>query len=283
MQRNPDDVLICPFFNLRLDELFSEDKTVQEEKIEKYRKGFQFSDNVMLRLPTPEELKFFADPLSIEFFGNYHTRINPYTFFLEIYAPNNIDGENIALDGLSAFRLYKAGKIFADFMWWGFGDNRSIMPYHAPPFSEWYQIKEADLENIRTIFLRLNKLPSSIEKRFRVAIDRFNRTYEERRADDEIIDYAIALEALFFSDNKAPINSAGHFIGMGCSMLLGKNREEREEVYDFLVKAFEIRNKIVHGAVVDLPIKVLNEEYRFEEFSNDMQEYVRRSIRKLIE
>lgn len=168
-------------------------------------------------------------------------------------------------------------------MWWGFGDNTGSLGYHAPPFSRWYQIDETDLEHIRTIFLRLIDLPLSIEKRYRVAIDRFNRTYEERRADDRLIDHAIALEALFFSENKGSNSSAGQFIGMGCSMLLGKKRVEREEIYDFLVKAFEIRNKIVHGANVDLPIKVLNKEYTFEELSDDLQEYVRRSIRELIE
>ena len=85
--------------------------------------------------------------MSFEFFGNIHTQITPYTFFLEVYAPNSIDAENIATDGLSAFRLYKAGKIFADFMWWGFGDNAHFMQYHAAPFLDSYEINETDLEN----------------------------------------------------------------------------------------------------------------------------------------
>ena len=56
---------------------------------------------------------------------------------------------------------------------------------------------------------------------------------------------------------------------------------EREEVNDFLVKVFEIRNKIVHGANVNLPIKLLNKEYTLEKVSDDLQEYVRRSIKNL--
>lgn len=84
MQRNPDDVMICPFFNLRIDEQISKDKEKQDF-LDKYRKGFQFSDNVKLRLPTLEELKFFADPLSFEFFGNYHTMMGPFTFFRGLF------------------------------------------------------------------------------------------------------------------------------------------------------------------------------------------------------
>jgi hypothetical protein len=49
---------------------------------------------------------------------------------------------------------------------------------------------------------------------------------------------------------RAP-GSTGTAIATACSMLLGKTDIERNEIYDFLMETYRLRNKIVHGSVVD--------------------------------
>jgi hypothetical protein len=66
--------------------------------------------------------------------------------------------------------------------------------------------------------------------------------------DEKIIDFMIAFEALFLRGNTS---NKGLVIGTACSLLLGKTDEEREEIYDFFVKAYALRNKIVHGSQID--------------------------------
>jgi hypothetical protein len=220
--------------------------------------------------------------MACELFGDYHKRINSLTFFLEACSRESSESEKAVSDAILAFRLYKSGYIFSDFMWWGFGDNALFQRLNKPSTPDKYRISESEFEKIKLLFNTISASNLQNDKHFRVVMDRFDRTYEERRADDKIIDYAIALEALFFYGNKTPISSAGQFVGVGCSMLLGKNREEREEINEFLVKAFEIRNKIVHGSDVDDTFKVGEKEYTLDTFAKELQDYMRQSIKKLI-
>jgi len=57
----------------------------------------------------------------------------------------------------------------------------------------------------------------------------------------------IAFEALFLKGERG-VPSKGKLIAVACSTLLGKNEEEREEIKQTLVKAYSIRNCIVHGS-----------------------------------
>jgi len=74
----------------------------------------------------------------------------------------------------------------------------------------------------------------------------------------------------------------GKFVGLGCSMLLGNSTEERNEIKQFLIKAFDIRNKIVHGDDLKTPIQVNRKKYEIKEFSVQLQKYLQHSIKKLI-
>jgi hypothetical protein len=285
MEKNPDDFLICPLFNFRIVKLLSKSDTTasRAEKIETSHKSYRLSDDVRLRLPYSEELTLLYDPLASELFGDYHKRIDPLTFFLEVSIDDHSEAEQRVTDAILAFRLHKSGDIFSDFMWSGCGDNATFERKNEPFYPEEYRISESELEEVKSLFDKICSLNLANDKRFRVPIDRFNRTYEERKTDDRIIDYAISLESLFFYGNKSPLVSAGQFVGVGCSMLLGKTREERDKINEFLVKAFEVRNKIVHGSEINFPIKILNSEYDLGALSKELQDYVRRSLRKLIQ
>lgn len=67
-------------------------------------------------------------------------------------------------------------------------------------------------------------------------------------------------------------------------MLLGKNDKERQEIYDFLVKAYKIRNDIVHGSefITSIQMQVGDKTYGIQEVVVQLREYLRESIKKLI-
>lgn len=82
------------------------------------------------------------------------------------------------------------------------------------------------------------------DRKLKVALDRFSATYQRRLAVDKLIDYWIALEALFSNSNtelsfKAPLRIARH---------LGRSIPERASLFELMRKSYDARSKIVHGA-----------------------------------
>ena len=118
-------------------------------------------------------------------------------------------------------------------------------PFPYKPTRCTIDIKE--IEEIDDLVTRISRLDLENNSPFRVAFERFSRSHEERRTDDIIIDLTIGFEALFTDYKTAKLDYMGKFVGLGCSMLLGKDNEERQFISAFLEKAFEVRNKIVHG------------------------------------
>lgn len=67
----------------------------------------------------------------------------------------------------------------------------------------------------------------------------------------------------------------GQTIGIGCSMLLGKDNREREEIVQTIQESFRLRNDVMHGR-----------EFKYERFhfekAKALEDYLRRSLVKLI-
>jgi len=83
----------------------------------------------------------------------------------------------------------------------------------------------------------------------------------------------IAFEILFLKGEKTK-DQVGIVIAVGCSMFLGKNDKEREEIRQVLTKAYSIRNKIVHRIEFHEPIKA-DREYTLAELVYKVEEYFR--------
>ncbi|MHC3130307.1 MAG: hypothetical protein IBV52_09560 [Candidatus Bathyarchaeota archaeon] len=65
-------------------------------------------------------------------------------------------------------------------------------------------------------------------------------------------------------------------IAIACSTLLGKNNEEREEIKDYLSRAYSMRNCIVHGS----DISETNPFELVEEIS-ERRDFVNTSLKEL--
>ena len=274
MTQETNKIAIYPLFNFQ----------ASEELADKLKNGFHFSNKAILRQIRNEEIDRFRQtyPYFWRDGAFLITEIRKKTFVFEIRDNNRAD--LFVYEILLAMRLYKSGSIFCKLFriedktkTIGFG---SITP-PVPTDQSTYLLSINELEEIDGLVNKINKLNLDKNNAFRVACERFSRSYEERREDDKIIDLAIAFEALF-TDRESRLTQMGKFVGVGCSMLIGKNTKERKEIKQFMEQAFSKRNDIVHSNDFKPIIEINGKKYWMNDFVTQFQKYLRDSIKKLL-
>jgi len=100
----------------------------------------------------------------------------------------------------------------------------------------WRAFRQADLEHRATI---------------NIAISRFNYAYERLSAEDKLIDYIIAFEALFFKENEK--GEFRHKIAVRVARLLGKDYGSRKAMAKEMLEFYDKRSAVVHGERTILP------------------------------
>ena len=160
-----------------------------------------------------------------------------------------------------ALRLFKAGAIsyfgvlVFPKVWGGIYSFHMSRENRTPIEGEDYIILNEDIENLEALwnlFKQVNITPNSF---LETAIRRLNISYE-KRLEDRIIDLMIVLEALFQDSN----GELSYKLSLRCAYFIGKNADERKEIFDKLREAYKTRSKIVHGEtkVSSLPDLVKN-------------------------
>lgn len=123
-----------------------------------------------------------------------------------------------------------------------FGGITTGYPSYGEYVGKQYHLPASELEDFRRFWKEIDFTHCND-----VALRRFNYSYGRVNPEDKLIDDMIALEALFLEGEKAGTSSKT-VIAVGCSTLLGKNREERRRIRKTLMDAYELRNLIVHGS-----------------------------------
>jgi hypothetical protein len=184
---------ICPLFNFGIID-YPEGKTSKEEaekyvkaQIEKIKQGFQISEKVLLRWTKEEELQQINSWPFDSIFKDFNVLIYERTFVLEIHPWENDDVKEIAHEVLLALRLHKEGNVFTKIIWFE-NKNGCFEPgfclesrLSEPPRREIYIIKVREIQEIKLLLDKIIKRGSDTAKGLRIACERFNRSYEERR------------------------------------------------------------------------------------------------------
>jgi hypothetical protein len=279
---------ICPLFNLQIDGVLYGEHT-REEAAEYFKalgqlreQGFEVFDKVKIRQLSHSDIDHIQKSGLINLLGEVRDLITTQTFLIEIpdisKDENPRETERKIYKLLLALRLYKAeGVPFCKVIWYEEKSMATSLTIINPPIPwkrDIYLLKTEEIEDFRRMANLVNNIDFESRKSLTIACERFSRSYEERRVDERIIDFMIGFESLFLK-GKASTANIGRFIGLGCSMLLGRNDTERAKINDFLVEAYAIRNKIVHGSESVTSVK--------EDFILQLQSYLRESIKKLVE
>lgn len=284
---------ICPLINFQISEVPIGNQTHKETMeysdtlTKRLEQGIEIWKNAKIRRINEKDIGAMKKFGAINYWAGI-SRITRRSYVIEILL-RSVDEQGEVLRKiyhlLLAMRLYKANDVFCKVIW--YVDNAKIksLTIIDPPVPEMmelpYTIQIDEIDRIKKITNTIDKIDFEKRPSIRIACERFSRSFEEHREDEKIIDFMIAFEALFLRGKTAPPNT-GQFIGLGCSMLLGKNDKEREKINEFLVEAYKTRNKIVHGSEFVTPIKIRNKQWEIEDFISELQEYLRQSIKKLI-
>jgi len=102
---------------------------------------------------------------------------------------------------------------------------------------------------------RLREIP--IDSSLRLALRRWDMVAERVGNEDALIDYWIAIEALFAPDSASEVRFR---VSLRVSAFIGTSPQEREGIYKDLRDSYDLRSRIVHGGVVNTQKRVQLEE-----------------------
>jgi len=127
-----------------------------------------------------------------------------------------------------------------------------------------YVLDSSDVECFKNFWKAFEKTINSFPNNIKFSLRWFNKSYLEFNEIDRLLDLAIALETLFQTGERLDLYVA-HFIG--------KNSEERKEIWKDMDKLRKIRGAIVHRGYYDVD----------RGFVDRIEDYYRRSAKIFIE
>ena len=232
------------------------------ENNEKMRKGvYLIPDKIKLRFIRQEEKAILNEKRNLLYL-HYPFDSLRSIFVLELF---NMDGKipipNIDIDLIDrillSFRLIQDKDIFIQGIYY-FPDRHStdsvgVVPYPPIPLHyDPYRFNIDDLDPLKKTIDIITNLDFENEYNYLIACERYGRSYHSKSEEDKLIDICIALEALIMKGefNRSDVGM-GQIIGLACSMLLGKNDDDRDTISETVKTAFARRNDIVHGKKYD--------------------------------
>jgi len=196
-----------------------------------------------------------------------------------------LSSDSIITSILSSLRLFKEGGVTAGITVFSHEAEPKYWAFFGPPilsrpFGPPYVLFQNEVDDFLEFWRKYKNVDVS-KGPLRVAVRRFNRSYDMTVLnEDKLIDYMIALEALYL---KEKIQDIGKALALSASYLIGEDKEQREQIYNALRKAYIKRNSIVHGEIVlegDDSVNVSGKDISFDDFTYLIEEYLRRSIKK---
>ena len=106
---------------------------------------------------------------------------------------------------------------------------------------EIYTLEKGEIQTFISFFNNFYKILLS---KFDLAIEYFNKSYNEPYPRDSFLDLMIVLENLYLKNISQELS---YRLSMRIAHILGNNKEERIHIYHLIKEAYSLRSKIVHG------------------------------------
>ena len=145
-----------------------------------------------------------------------------------------------------------------------------------------YELNESEKPDLLRLWRRIKsfKKKTSSSKRSKylnIALRRFNFGIDEGDAENKMIDFLIAFEALCLPER----DELTYRLSNRVAILLGKEDVDAEKTRKFMAKAYDLRSDIVHGKDVR-PIKIEGRTIALNDFIQRVEGYLRESLKSFI-
>jgi len=128
----------------------------------------------------------------------------------------------------------------------------------------------------------------SIAENLKVAIKRFSYAHERMDWEDQIIDLAIAGEAIFLSPNNK--DELTYRLRLNAALFMGSDKESRSRIFSDFKLAYDLRSRLVHGSDPKDVLKRIRrevsgqfgDEQRLAEFTARFRDYIRFALVRMI-
>ena len=152
---------------------------------------------------------------------------------------------------LTTLRMMHDCRVCADSIWYRssnvFGP---ILPSRVPlmsctgqsSFGVDFILRQEDSDRLGQIWADLSVLPTN--NQLDLALRRLNDAALRSEAEDRLIDFWIALEALFLKGTKAELNFRA---SLYIAMYVGGSLNERREILKMMKHSYSLRSKVAHG------------------------------------
>jgi Apea-like HEPN len=179
-----------------------------------------------------------------------------------------------------ALRLIKPDPIGIDSFYWRLIDqpfpilkdstfNKMVLPstYQGAR----YTLTKADADILQALWPKAKKAYSNPD--LLIAISRLEDAYSRTKDEDKLLDYWIALEALFLPEKQT--RDMAESIALAVSYYIGQTEDSRKSIQASIRQSHELRSHIIHGK--------LGKKRALEEMIMKTGNYVRFALRKRIE
>ena len=279
--------VFCPLNNFNIPLVLygrhKESGKILRERDNQLADGVHICDDIKLRRVSKEDLDDLKSGASFPFPSS--VKLSSNMFVLETHIPTDRGTPYTPLEEamrniILAMRLLKKGYVSTSGIFyiliserrqletWSIEDRSTLADWLASG----YYLEFEEIPHLQKLVEMIQGLDFEKRRGIGIACRRLEHTYEEKDIEGKLIDYMIAFEALFLKGKKAPV--AGQVIATACSVLLGTNEKEREEIRRSLTKAYALRNRIVHGREYEDQLKDI-------EISN-IEDYLRESMKKFL-
>lgn len=147
-------------------------------------------------------------------------------------------------------------------------DYRSFLGYR-------YSLNESEVSEFKRFWNNFSKMDLSRPASLAVAVRRFNYAYERRKAEDKIVDYMVAFEALFSKEHE-DAESIGYKLSVRAAHFFERDYMKRRQIMKTMKSVYNLRSKIVHG-------ETLKPNVEIDDIANTIEEYLRKAIRSFLE
>ncbi len=209
--------------------------------------------------------------------------INEYAYFIE-------------KEFLKFLRIFKSGRVGMHYYqlesnYWNPDLLVGGVSGHADTFVVGhgdYIMQGDEIEQFTDLWRKYREIDFSKDKALNIAIKRFNDSFTRREVEDRIIDLMIAFEAMFLKESEKM--ELTFKLSLRTAIFLEDVDAERENLFEFMKKAYDTRSDIVHGVKTKDKIKVKRsinageyDEYTLNEFVNKLEDIFRECLLKYIQ